>query len=62
MLAVLYSKERSRLFLLNHSCSQAFMELGCETITEEVTDCHATLAGAQEEPRQMRRQDYLGPV
>lgn len=46
MLAVLHSKERSRLFLLNCSCFQAFMELGYETINDEVRNCHATLAGA----------------
>lgn len=62
MLAVLHSKERSRLFLLNCSCFQAFMELGYETINDEVTNCHATLAGAYEELRQMRRLDYRCPV
>lgn len=46
MLAVLYSEERSRLFLLSCSCSQAFTELRYETINDEVTDCHAALAGA----------------
>lgn len=46
MLAVLHSKERSRLFLLSCSCLQALMELGNGTINEGVRNCHATLAGA----------------